>query len=176
MTASSRPTNSRSGIRISCDQLLFQDSVSNKHGRPNPVCLVTLDLPWPTNNPDREQWRVQSFGVMGFMTLTLAADVNADNNEIFWVPANEAPSQVGPWLTDVVLRVVEQQTHGQIKRLLSRLTLKGNYIWGPQAEPELYLDGDTFGAPGGDHADTRLPSGDARRGGDFQMWFWLGRE
>lgn len=60
-------------------------------------------------------------------------------------------------------------------RLLCRLILKGNYIWGPQ-DPELYLDGDAFGIPGGDHVDVLLPSGNGRRGGDFEMWFWLGRQ
>ena len=170
------PEQLAQGIVVSCDEQLFQDSVRNQQGRPNPVCRVTLDLPWPTTDVEREQWNVSRFGVMGFITMTLAADVNADNNEIFWRPATKPPSEVQPWLAEALLAAVEQQTHGQITRLLARLTLAGNYIWGPDREPELYLDGDTFGAGGGDHVDARLPSGDRRRGGDLEMWFWLGRD
>jgi hypothetical protein len=162
------------GIQISCDRELFQGSVRNRNGLPNPICLVTLDLPWPTNNVDRDTWKVAGSAFMGFVTLTLAADVNADGNEIFWVPLNQPPNDVQPWLAQRVLDVVTNQTHGQVTRLLSRLTLKGNYIWGPK-DPELYLDGDAFGIPGGDHVDVLLPSGNGRRGGDFEMWFWLAR-
>ncbi|MBK5250831.1 MAG: hypothetical protein JJE50_15600, partial [Actinomycetales bacterium] len=133
------PEQLAQGIVVSCDEQLFQDSVRNQQGRPNPVCRVTLDLPWPTTDVEREQWNVPRFGVMGFITMTLAADVNADNNEIFWRPATKPPSEVQPWLAGALLAAVEQQTHGQITRLLARLTLAGNYIWGPDREPELYL-------------------------------------
>jgi hypothetical protein len=55
-------------------------------------------------------------------------------------------------------------------RVLARLTLKGNYIT-ERGKPDVFLDGDSFRAvadPG-----VRLPSGDGRRGGDFEMWFWI---
>ncbi|WP_347351821.1 DUF6519 domain-containing protein [Intrasporangium sp.] len=171
-----QPEQLASGIVIACSEQLFQGSVQNKQGPENPVCTVTLDLPWPTTNLERETWGVPSFGVVGFVTITIAAQVNSDNNSIFWVPVDDQPSNARNWLATTVLKAVEGQTHGQLRRLLCRLTLKGNYIWGPGAEPELYLDGEAFGAPGDGHVDTRLPSGNGRRGGDFEMWFWLGRE
>jgi hypothetical protein len=170
-----RPEQLAAGLQIVCSNDLFQDSVRNTQGLENPVCQVTLDLPWPMNSIDRDLWQTPNFGFVGFTTLTLAAQVNADNNSIFWLPFNKAPIMVNPWLTDVVLKVVEGATHGQVRRLLGRLSLKGNYIWGPK-EPELYLDGEVFGVPGGDHVDARLPSGNGRRGGDFEMWFWLGTD
>jgi hypothetical protein len=71
--------------------------------------------------------------------------------------------------------VVDSVTHGQLPRLLVRLTLKGNFIWGPKA-PELYLDGEAFGVPAAKRVDAKLPSGNGRRGGDFEMWFWLARD
>jgi hypothetical protein len=169
------PEQLASGIEIVCSDQLFQDSVRNLQGLENPVCIVTLDLPWPTNSLDRETWGAANFGVVGFITLSLAAQVNAENNSIFWTPVDKPPIDVKDWLATTVMKIVEGQTHGQIKRLLCRLTLKGNYIWGPK-EPEMYLDGDAFGVPGGDHVDVRLPSGNGRRGGDFEMWFWLGVE
>ena len=63
------------------------------------------------------------------------------------------------------------------KGILARLTLKGNFIWS-QSDPQLYLDGDSFGvaqtdASGRQDLGISLPSGDGRQGGDFQMWFWL---
>ena len=60
-------------------------------------------------------------------------------------------------------------------RILAHLTLKGNFIWAAD-NPELYLDGEAFGiqAPDGTtNTNLHLPSGDGRRGGDFEMWFWL---
>jgi hypothetical protein len=63
---------------------------------------------------------------------------------------------------------------GRGNRVLARLTLKGNFIW-DQQNPDLYLDGEVFGtqAAGSNNTDIRLPSGDGRRGGNFDMWFWL---
>jgi hypothetical protein len=58
------------------------------------------------------------------------------------------------------------------------LTLKGDCIWS-LTDPTLYLDGNAFGvtrkdADGTNHIGLRLPqSGDGKRGGDFEMWFWL---
>jgi hypothetical protein len=72
------------------------------------------------------------------------------------------------------------------QHVLLRLTLKGNFIWAEE-DPVVYLDGEAFGvadptgagAPHGQLA-TRLDlsngSGDGRRGGDFEMWFWLAGE
>jgi hypothetical protein len=162
-----------SGILISCDRQLFQDSVRNPAGLPNPVCRVTIDLPWPTNPTDRDLWKVQASGFIGFVTLTLAADVNADNSDILWRPIEKAPNLVQSWLTGTMLNAVVTSTHGQITRVLCRLRLKGNFIWGPDSKPDLYLDGDTFGFPGDQHVDIVLPSGNGRRGGDFEMWFWV---
>src|SRR5262245_15104265 len=64
---------------------------------------------------------------------------------------------------------------GQIAdRVLARLTLKGNYIWSSKSdETPVYLDGDVFGVNRSNRIDLHLPSGDKRRGGDFEMWFWL---
>lgn len=169
------PRRLASGIRISCDNQLFQDSVRNRNGLPNPVCAVTFDLPWPSTGVEREQWRVPNFGLVGFNTITLSAEVNADNNQIFWTPSDKQPSSSKAWLADGFLQALETATHGQVRRVLARLRLKGNFIWGPEA-PELYLDGEVFGVPGGERVDAPLPSGNGRRGGDFEMWFWVGPE
>ena len=166
-----RPEQLASGIRIDCSDELFQDSVRNSNGTENPVCLVTLDLPWPRSPTDRDTWGTSNLGFVGFFTITLAAQVNADNKSIFWLPMDKPPLDAKDWIAGTVMKMVE----GTFKRLLCRLILKGNYIWGPK-EPELYLDGEIFGVPGGDHVNALLPSGNGRRGGDLELWFWLGRE
>jgi hypothetical protein len=93
-------------------------------------------------------------------------------NTITWTPLG--PTQ--QWLSDRLLQMYQEMTGEQNPRVLVRLKLMGNFIWGPDRAPRLYLDGDGFGTPGGDNVDLRLPSGNSRRGGDFQMWFWLGRQ
>jgi hypothetical protein len=60
--------------------------------------------------------------------------------------------------------------------VLVRLKLRGNFIWGPEFRPKLYLDGETFGMPADGRVDAHLPSGNGRTGGDFDMWFWLLRQ
>jgi hypothetical protein len=58
--------------------------------------------------------------------------------------------------------------------ILARLTLKGNFIWASRNQ-NIFLDGEAFGRRISGIPSTllRLPSGDGRRGGDFEMWFWL---
>ena len=58
-----RPEQLASGIRIICSDELFQDSVRNSNGTENPVCLVTLDLPWPTSPSDRDTWGTSNLGL-----------------------------------------------------------------------------------------------------------------
>lgn len=165
-----------SGLTIVCTEDVFPGSVITDTRFENPVCTVTLDLPWPTNPSDRDMWRVANFGFVGFTPLTLAAQVSAQGNMIMWNPAAEPPVDVKSWLAEVVLKIVQGQTHGQLMRLLCKLRLSGSFIWGPAEAPEIYLDGQLFGMPGGDHVDVAWPSGSGRRASNLEMWFWLGLE
>jgi hypothetical protein len=168
------PEHLAHGIRVSCDGPLFQDSVRNEHGQPNPVCQVTLDLPWPMNRVEREEWGIDNFRIFGFVSVTIASQVDADNNEISWIPTNDPPAMSQMWLVNSLKDALARHTHGQVRRVLGRLTLRGNFIWGPDKTPGLHLDGDMFGAVFDGQVRTRLPSGNRRRGGDFEMWFWVG--
>ena len=160
------------GIQITCDRRLFQDSVRNRNGLPNPVCLLTISLPWPLNPADRQLWGVAAGGFLGFETITVAANVNADDETIFWAPLIEPPNDVQAWLARRLLFLVSDFTRGQIRRVQARLTLKGNFIWAGD-DQRLFLDGDVFGTRAQQGTGLTLPSGDGRRGGDFEMWFWL---
>jgi hypothetical protein len=148
------------GISIECDRNLFQGSVRDK-----PVCFLSLEMPFPFNSADMQLWGAP---VIGFQPLILAADVNSDNQTIFWRPSRET----GAWLQSRLFQMMTELRRGS--RVLARLTLKGNFIW-DQQNPDLYLDGEVFGArtAGNNNTDIKLPSGDGRRGGDFEMWFWL---
>ena len=171
------PAELAKGITITCDKPVFQDSVRNTRGMPNPVCRVTIDLPWPTTSIEAEQWQMASLGSIGFTTITVAGQVNADGPLIVWSPQSQGDVivDIASWLSSNLLEALAQRTHGQIKRLLARLSLTGNFIWGPRG-PDLYLDGEAFGVPARGHTALRLPSGNNRSGGNFEMWFWLGPE
>jgi len=166
------PSELARGLRITCDKPVFPDAVRNDTGQANPVCFVTLDIPWPMNPSDRDLWKVGGAAIVGFQPLTLAATVTAQGNDILWTPLVQQPNNVAQWLIDSLLSTIFNQTHGQIQRVLTHLTLKGNFIWS-LADPKQYLDGETFGVQSGQASGVTLPSGDGRRGGTLEMWFWL---
>jgi hypothetical protein len=104
------------------------------------------------------------------------AVVNQGNTAVSILPGNGDGTFQPRVRADWLLSVSNSIPLGD-KGILARLTLKGNFIWS-QSDPQLYLDGDTFGvaqtdASGRPSLGINLPSGDGRQGGDFQMWFWL---
>lgn len=149
-----------SGLQIICDDIIAQNSVQGK-----PVCYVTLDLPYPFSQDEMNLW---GNALIGFQPLILAADVNSDNNVIFWNPTSETAS----WLVEQLFPMMAEFGRGE--RVLAHLTLKGNFIWAAE-DPDRFLDGDIFGVEdaGLNRTALRFPSGNGRRGGDFEMWFWL---
>jgi hypothetical protein len=151
------------GIRVRCDEKVEPASIGNPD-RPKPACFVTLDVPFPLNDIDRGLWGDL---VIGFQPLVLAATVTVDSEGILWAPIGATQA----WLTRLLTRMSDLRLGD---RVLARLTMKGNFIWALRA-PALYLDGEVFGFPqdGSANTDIRLPSCNGRRGGDFEMWFWL---
>ncbi|MGW8249465.1 MAG: DUF6519 domain-containing protein, partial [Anaerolineales bacterium] len=147
------------GIVVDCDREVAQMSVRNR-----PVCFVTLDLPFPFNSADREIWGNQ---VVAYQPLILEAQVNSDNNQIFWTPLDSTRVWLAERLFPALKAVHERD------QVLLHLTLKGNFIW-EQDNPRIYVDGEAFALPDGQTPhNLRLPSGDRRRGGDFELWFRL---
>jgi hypothetical protein len=112
-------------------------------------------------------------GKVGAATSTNANGVTV--NQITWTPANPRSAVSIIRLLEGLLEVMPalQPT----SRLLTHLTLKGDFIWS-LADPTVYLDGESFGVArtdsNGTHIGLRLPkSGNGIHGGDFEMWFWL---
>ncbi len=154
------------GLSVACDANLDPNSLNSRDGFPPlaPNCFVSLSMPFPLNTEDRRMW---GDPVIGFQPLVVAANVTVDDNALFWVPIGQAQA----WLTQRLFSTLIQL--GRDGRVLARLTLKGNFIWA-QDDASLFLDGEVFGARrNAPNTEIRLPSGDGRRGGDLEMWFWL---
>jgi hypothetical protein len=150
------------GIQVACDQPLDQRCFPDK-----PTFTITVDRPFPLTDVDRQFWQTQE--LVGFEPLVLAGDAKlAQENVVEWRPR---PATFG-FLSLLLARMVDR---GFGRQLMAHLTLRGNFVWGRNAE--LYLDGDSFGFPAGAAGAAvgiRFPSGDGRRGGDLRMWFRIG--
>ena len=148
------------GLQIRCDKTIDSASVKTK-----PNCFVTLDMPFPLNTVERGTWGPD---VIGFRPLKLAAEATSQDKVILLRFLGETSR----WLQERLFQVLAETERGD--RVLARLTVKGNFVWS-LSTPRLYLDGDVFGQPqrNNGRTDLRLPSGDGRTGGDFEMWFWL---
>jgi hypothetical protein len=160
------------GLAVTCDRELFRGSVRNK-----PTCFVTLELPFPSGASDKAAWGLSSNdpSFFGYQPVVLAGDPDAEGQTISWRPSQSA----NKWLRDTLPSILNRfnatvagtQRPG---RVLARLTLKGNFIWSGR-DAALYLDGELFGVPeaDGNVSGARTPSGDGKRGGDLELWFWL---
>jgi hypothetical protein len=155
------------GIEVVCDREVDEISLHNQQRSffPKPTCFVTVEI--PVDIGSMEALIFQRETVVGYIPIKLAAfvEVNEDErNIIVWRPAD----QTVKWLGTLINRFA---------KVLAHLTLKGNFIWATERERLMYLDGEMFGQPKdrrtGTLIEDGIPSGDGRRGGDFEMWFWL---
>jgi hypothetical protein len=142
--------NSFGGIAVQCDTALDQASIIR------PTCYVTAEYPFGSDNQGNAS---------GYLVMKVPASVGSNGNTISWQPTAAA----GSLLKQLVVGVPPNDPG-----ILTRLTLKGNFIW-DRATRSLYLDGEAFGVPGGSGSNLSLslPSGNKKRGGDFETWFWL---
>jgi hypothetical protein len=169
------PARLLKGITITCDQTLAPNAggtfpppslFPNERAAAKPTCFVTLDLPYPIGG-DTQFWDFNQ--IVGFQPLILGGQAQIAEQNILWLPS-EGASQ---FLRILLQRLRDRQIADHV---LAHLTIKGNFIFAPE-DANLNLDGDVFGRPrGSDRIDIDLPSGDNRRGGDLEMWFWLAEE
>ena len=150
-------------IEVDCSDSLDPASVEDK-----PSCYVTVEIPF--TRPSGQVGAGQGQVVVGFVPLVLDGGVRLERGRtIVWTPSELSFA----YLQGDVFRALEDRPG----RILARLTIKGNFVWGVTLTAErLYLDGEVFGRPDEDEDDrvaVGLPSGDRRRGGDLEMWFWL---
>ena len=180
-----------SGVAVLCNQLIDRDTVRDPLGidqalvrRGQPTCFLTAEVPFPLTPQERDEWGLRQF--CGYHPCVLLGEVDVERiaddppasdddkprSRIVWRPVGDTMR----FLTRVLSLTNALQPHPD--RILMRLTLKGNFIWSEAAKrlfeqgtPGGYLDGESFRA--NKAPNLLLPSGDTRRGGDFEMWFWL---
>jgi hypothetical protein len=146
------------GLYAVCDAPVDPAAISR------PTCFVTLELP---SIQQVRETTTAAMGPVGYHPLILAAGVEADADKVVWKPTDDA----GQWLQEALFA---KATGEESERILAHLTLKGNFIWEQADSAPRYLDGQALGDPGGGTVNNlRLPSGDGKRGGDFEMWFWV---
>jgi hypothetical protein len=151
------PDQLADGIEIHCDR-----DVESATLRRKPTCLVTVDLPFPVNEADQALWGDR---IVGSTPVTLAADVSASGPTIRWTPAGGTRD----WLSDRVGKILAEL---EVPEVLVHLLLRGRFVH-EAGSPTLNVDGEAFGVLAGGRLDVALPSGDGRRGGDLELWFWL---
>jgi uncharacterized protein DUF6519 len=152
-------------LRVLCDSPV--DPVS---AQPT-TCFLSMEMPYPF---DVGNFTPQL--ILGTQSVVLPASVKAvagsgGSGEILLTVSGTALNFI-PFLLGSMAKLNLGST------VLMRLTLKGNFIWS-QNDPTMFLDGDSFGIKrtdpdGSTHIGLRLPkSGDGRKGGNFEMWFWV---
>lgn len=187
------------GLAVLCDGIVDESTVSDPERlspgsirRGQPTCFITAEIPFPLSKSDFEGLGgsnatdsillgYRPFILHAVVSTTVRVDENSAESDdpkpqcrIQWIP----DKAVLIYLSAVLTRL--GQLNLGLDRLLLRLTLKGNFIWARRSDgssrPDGFLDGEAFRASK-EVNDCRLllPSGDGRRGGDFEMWFWLTR-
>jgi hypothetical protein len=138
------------GIAVQCDTVVDPASIVR------PTCYVTAEYPFGSDNQGNAS---------GYLVMKVPGSVGSNGNTISWQPTPGAGA---------LLKQLVSGAPPNDPGILTRMTLKGNFIW-DRATRSLYLDGDPFGVPGGSGSNVSLslPSGDKKRGGDFETWFWL---
>lgn len=146
------------GIAIDCDRDIEPSTVDGE-----PTCLVALDLPFPVSDEKQLWGTAWGTAFLGTVAVTLAGKASVSGPTILWEPLDS----VKAWLAFQLIGIGLGE-----ERLLGHLTLKGNFIY-EAGQPEINLDGEAFGLVQDATEGLVLPSGDNRRGGDLEMWFWL---
>jgi hypothetical protein len=152
------------GLEIICDADVEPGTIAGK-----PTVLVTLDLPYPLIPEEIRFWASAAHIKQPFGTIPVTLDCKTVSKgpRIEWLPTNIAAQVLKNILTTVGRAPISR------RRLLIHLELKGNFIYAA-GNPDVDLDGEVFGVLDGSTLDVKLPqSGDGRRGGNLDMWFWL---
>lgn len=189
----------RAGLAVLCDRIIDESTVrdpasvsAERITRGQPTCFITAEIPYPilaSEARDVAELELNPSALIGYRSIVLHGEVSV-------VPLKDSPAKPDDHKprSQIVLKPDEAaleflnrilQRLDRLKpapdAVLLRVTLKGNFIWSHEARglikegtPGGFLDGEAFRAPPKLNAHgLLLPSGDQRRGGDFEMWFWL---
>jgi hypothetical protein len=168
------------GISITCDHPVATASIRR------PTCFVTLEVPYIVDlYVYHEPQVLYQLGAAGFTTASDQAKALLEKRVLF---PGYHPYELDAQLTVTGNTIIWQLTPQQrqilavylllltavqgVTPMLARLTLKGSAIWADD-NPQLHLDGESFGAASGSQTALTLPSGGGLRGSDFELWVWL---
>ncbi|MBJ6762757.1 hypothetical protein JGU66_18490 [Myxococcaceae bacterium JPH2] len=152
------------GIRLTCNDLLQEFE-----SLPPFVVTMQVEVPFPITSQDtsyfRGLWTNYGLGsmpaVIGYQPFTLIGNVRTQGNTITWAP----PRVTADWLA-----VLTGQAWYNGVRM--RLTVKGGFI--RSRDGSRVLDGEVLSRSNAEPWAIALPnSGDGRRGGDFELFFYL---
>jgi hypothetical protein len=171
------------GIQITCDQPIDSASISPAN------VFVVLEVPFPaiwfaeaaevlkliagiqssiSATLDRWTKLLAKPSFLGYQPLILAGRTKVDPNNSNAIDWENSQDHCGleKFLTSVA------SLGGPSPCIRAWLILKGDFIWSAN-DSSMCLDGEAFGTLNNSNFpnNLRLPSGDGRRGGDFQMWF-----
>ena len=149
------------GIDVICSANIAPGTASRA------TCFLTMEVPFPITGSDTLFW---GSNLIGYQPLVLAATARVEGTTMMWRPN----AFVTEWIQDDLF--TRMSVLNRASRVLTRLTILGNFVW-QEGKPEMLLDADAFGmrvAPGAlEPTRLRMPSGDGRRGGRLDMWFWV---
>lgn len=145
------------GLMVELDGPVVQETVQDK-----PVARVVLDLPWPIES-DGEFWEEAP---IGFRSVQLAAEINADGPLIVWRPVGRTSEWLRGRLWEMLRRIKWEEP------IIGRFILDG---WAIVAEDDrrLHVNGHASAAADNGQTLLELPTDDAVTGGQFQTWFRL---
>lgn len=135
-----------------------------------PICFVTMEVPQSLSRQgffDAKPTLAAAapIFVAFYQLIRLDSEIVIGDNSLDWRPAQGSAL----WLQNELPVLLEAVGNPLV---LTRFTILGNFA----GTDTLYLDGEAFrnlkSGPGGP-VDLLLPSGDGKRGGNFEMWFWL---
>jgi Family of unknown function (DUF6519) len=140
------------GIAVQCDAEIDPTSISHA------TCYLTVENPIALDGQGNAG---------GYETLKLTGNPDPTSSPKF---ITLRPSANALQLLNAIIPATPPSDRG----ILARLTLKGNFIWDLRTGT-LNLDGEAFanGINAAANTALSLPSGNRRRGSDFETWFWL---
>jgi hypothetical protein len=157
------------GVAVLLDDAPAATTVDGK-----PVLQITVDLPYPFSESDRNLWYLgqstDETNVIGTMPLALAGEValnrGAGSPAITWTPFEGSAG----FLPRLLTMMGEFHRGNQV---LCHLTLTGCAV---AADDGRVVNGLAIGRPATDGTtELVLPTVDDVHGADFTMWFWLGQ-
>jgi len=145
------------GFKITCDAPIDSSTIK--------LATLSVTLDTPVDGADSVMTGIYPGAIPMKLMANLAVG-DAGNVSAFWIPTPQARAYVMEQMT-----TFGAQTENNGEALVS-VTFKGSFVW-EQGGSSTLVNGPAFGTPQNGHIGLRLPSGDGRRGGDFQCWFWV---